>query len=377
MRPCLPLLAFLLLAACGKKDAEKARPSPATTSAAPGPEAPPPAPGAPPSPPPADPRLEEWRQKEKELLAARKEAEEALEALLARHREERAALGDLDPIRKKYRDVKIEWNKKHGEAAYFEAELKKLQGVEETGLHPKLVALRKERDKLDQELDRAITARREEQARVGAGGVEEASVAKEIRAVRSVVEGWLEQSHVARARPLKPEEKRELNAKFVAWLKAQPERASVVQQVLAQPLAGGRGKLEAYDYSSLDFFVLCKNLEHDLDRKNIAVQKKEGAEFAQRIEDLEARKTKIEAELQQIAEEAGEVARYDTMLKKMQQARAIEDQLGKQLAALLETLAPDRETEERHQREAAGAEAAIQRISEDLARLRAAMRKAG
>lgn len=358
----------MMLLGCGKSAAPVPPPPPVAT-----------APAEPPRPVVDEAKVAALQERQGALERRVAECDRALSELAARQNREREELGDMSAEKSRFRSVNIEARKLRGEIEYGDAELAKLKTVAEGTQHPKLLELRKELRRLDSEIDQAISVRREEQARIGQGAVDEAPVAREIRALRAVQERWFDATIEVRARAPQAAQRKQVNDAYLAWLKEKPERAAIVTKVLAQPLAGKGLTPERYDYTNLSFFVLCQTLEHELDKQNIDVERKERGELRQRVEGLERDRDKVLEQVDAIQNSEGgeDLRRYDDMVKFVQSRRSTLEKILGQIEVLSERLRRDTDLRARHDMESADAEKSLQQAKEELAAVRRELRALG
>ncbi|MGH7162484.1 MAG: hypothetical protein ACREID_03285, partial [Planctomycetota bacterium] len=322
-------------------------------------------------------RLAELKAKEVELAAALEQHEKAMEELVARQEQERAALGDFSSARSYYRNLVAEARGLRANVQILEERLAKVERAAAGSIHPQLVALRKAKENTESALDDAVSLRKVAQAEAGVGRVDEAPVAKDLRALREVREAWVDATPAARAKTPPGSAKSEINQKFRTWLKADPLRFAVTEQALRQPAAGTGQTIDKYDFTALGFFLLLQFLEDDLDRKNIEVERKELQETRAKVEALEAERDRIEAQLRALEEQEGgdEARAYEDLRRQLAHQRKMEERVAERVAFYRDTLKQDTETRERHAKEAAEAETRLDQAKEELLATRRAIRE--
>jgi chromosome segregation ATPase len=363
---------LLLLAACGdRKDPAAPVERPAEPAAA-AEEAP--ASGAQaPAPPPPSPALAatraELEAKERELAQRLAEREAALDALVKTHAEQVAALGDLSLARDRMLRAKRDLARLDADVAAYEARVARLGQAAQSDRYREMESLRRERDELERALREAQFERRRQNAAAGIGTLEEAPVAKHLRTIREVQRRWLEATYEARARPLGAAAKQTLNAAFRDWLREDPLRVQVVEAATAK-------KIDAYDFTSLDFLVRCQIEENIYDKQNIQVERKELAELRQRVEEMGARLDALDEKLRLMESEGGgEVAEYHEAVRKLAALRPQRDDLAKRFVELQAELEPEARLRERQRKEWAEAEAALEETKRELEATRRRLRQ--
>ena len=190
---------------------------------------------------------------------------EEQEAMLTRHRDEIAALGDLSWALREERELsrRIRYAKaqiKHYEkkAGPTDPEIQKFLS--------RLGGLRGKEDELEEELE---TLRAAFSRMLRMPELDETPVARNLKTIRAVRDRWLADTTEARARGA-PRVRAAVNKSFRAWLGEDENRGRVA--ALALEKSRKKPKLARYDFTKTEFFLFCQLLEDELDRKNVAVE---------------------------------------------------------------------------------------------------------
>ncbi len=190
---------------------------------------------------------------------------EEQEAMLTRHRDEIAALGDLSWALREERELsrRIRYAKaqiKHYEkkAGPTDPEIQKLLS--------RLRELRGKEDELEEELE---TLRATFSRMLRTPELAETPVARNLKTIRAVRDRWLADTTEARARGA-PRVRAAVNKSFRAWIGEDENRGRVA--ALALEKSRKKPKLARYDFTKTEFFLFCQLLEDELDRKNVAVE---------------------------------------------------------------------------------------------------------
>ncbi|MGQ0614559.1 MAG: hypothetical protein ACT4PV_12560 [Planctomycetaceae bacterium] len=351
-RGSLASAALVLLAACGKGE-----PTPPTSTS----------PATPPAPPPASPGAgqEDLVKAVAAAKAAVKEAEAALDALVEKHTAEMAALGDLGMARDQMIRARRELARARADLAAYEGRLRSLEESVAGAGQEKLVALRKERDRLAEELSAAQSQRTRENVEAGKGRVDESPVAGELRALREVQRAWFLATARARARELPRAEKETLNREYRAWLAEKPERGVAA----ANALKGVKGGVEAFDVTSFAFFLRCQLREDALDRKNVEVERGALKATRDRIEAIYGEIDGVDERIQQLlqAEGGDELKDHEEAKRRVAVLRPRCEELQRQLDELEARLAPEAALRARQRENYAAAEAVAEEAKRALA----------
>ncbi len=233
------------------------------------------------------------------------------EAMLARHRKEIAALGDLSVYHREERELIRRIRRSENQIKHYE----KKAGPADPGVNEvieKLDALRAEDEKLTEQLEdlrgafsrrmrmpelaetpvardlKTIRAARDRwladttdvrakgaaRTRSAAnksfrGWLAETPVARNLKTIRAVRDRWLADTTEARARGA-PRVRAAVNKSFRAWIGEDENRGRVA--ALALEKSRKKPKLARYDFTKTEFFLFCQLLEDELDRKNVAVE---------------------------------------------------------------------------------------------------------
>ncbi len=349
-RRTLAVVALALVAACGN---EKRVPQPP--------------PAAPPAPPPASPPAErqDLVQAVEAAKAAVKATEAALDALVAQHTAEMAALGDLGSARDQSMRTRRELARGRADLSAYEGRLKALEESVAGAGQEAFLAMRKERDRLAEELSAAQSQRTRENVEAGKGRVDESPVAGELRALREVQRAWFLATVEARTRELPRPEKETLNREFRTWLAEKPERAAAATNALE----GVKGGVEAFDFSSFVFFLRCQLREDALDRKNVEVERGALKATRDRIDAIYGEIDAVDERIKQLlqAEGGDELKDHEEAKRRVAVLRPRCEEMQRQLDELEAKLAPEAALRARQRENYAVAEAAAEEAKRALA----------
>ena len=326
-------MAALLLGACGE---DKRPPAPAVPDHSVPSATKPPAPVAAPDPGKAlrEEQLGKLRARLPALEDAVREREGAVADLARRHQEEDegAKTDDFSKLRRRYvtlvRDARTQKNK-------LDSLTSRLAALEESvagAAKGKLKEMRDKRAALEKEYEQAVSFRREQEQGAASGVVEESPVKQDLDALRTIKHKWFEVT--ADARRDKPASglAKSVSDRFRSWLGQDPRRQSVVKQVLAQPDAPKGKSAQSYDFTDLEFYILMEILENELDKRNIAVEKRELSDLGKKVREIEGKLDAVDRELAQLRNaQGGDLAEYEELKDREKTVKAVYAHLAAQV----------------------------------------------
>ena len=187
------------------------------------------------------------------------------EAMLARHRKEIAALGDLSVYHREERELIRRIRRSENQIKHYE----KKAGPADPGVNEvieKLDALRAEDEKLTEQLEdlRGAFSRRMRMPELA-----ETPVARDLKTIRAARDRWLADTTDVRAEGA-ARTRSAANKSFRGWLAEKEDRGRVVSLALRK--SPKKPQVKRYDFTKIEFFLFCQLLEDELDRKNVAVE---------------------------------------------------------------------------------------------------------
>ncbi len=309
-----------------------------------------------------DARMVELKQARRETARAFKQARREQDALLEKHTAERRELSaNIMTIQLQARRTRAEANNARGEIARIEKRLEALSGAAGSG--GELSRLRKERDKIESKLDDAIFDRRKATVEGDVGVVEESPVARELRSLGVMQGKWFEMTAEARANGIEGAARKKLGDAYRAWLKEDDTRQELARRALARAPEGQRD-VGKYDFSSLDFFLLCQLLEAELDKRNIERAKKEGEKLKKLVNGLEAEIRELDKQIENLEEGAGgeDLTEYAELQQRLKGRKSAQKYAEKKAQQWELQLKPYADMEKRHATELEQSEERVKQV---------------
>jgi chromosome segregation ATPase len=369
---CL-ILAALLLGACGED--EKPSAPPTVPDAAKPVAQKSPAPVAAPDPGKAF-REEQLRKLRARLPALQddvREREGAVADLARRHEKESegAKTEDFSKLRRHYvtlvRDARTQKTK-------LDSLTSRLAALEESvtgSAKGKLKEMRDKRAALEKEYETAVSFRREQEQGAASGQVEESPVKQDLDALRAVKHKWFEVTADARRDKPASGMAKSVSDRFRSWLGQNPRRQSVVKQVLDQPDAPKGKSAQSYDFTDLEFYILMEILENELDKRNIAVEKRELTDLGRKVREIEGKLDAVDRELAQLRNaQGGDLAEYEELKDREKTVKSVYTHLAAQVTEYGNIVGEVQGMRERQSKEMLAAQEELQRAEAALAEVR-------
>jgi methyl-accepting chemotaxis protein len=142
---------------------------------------------------------------------------------------------------------------------------------------------------------------------------------------------WIESTPVARRGKVSGSARKIINDGFKSWLGERAERKAVCTKVLGQK---GASSPDGYDFTNLEFFLLLELLEDELDRQNVAVEKKELKKNEAILDGIAKELDAVDDEISQRMQKAGpEFEEFLDLKSRIGSIRGTADQLENQFEA--------------------------------------------
>lgn len=363
MRNRVLLLCLLLATACGKKKGPAPQQAPVEQQK--------PVETPPPAPTPSQPDPEELKKKRAEIGAKIQELEKAKKEMEARHAEEKKGLPEIGLLRRTYMQAITDARSKENELARLLERQNELKKFAESAVRGKMKELRDEREKIKARQDTIQDAWRQSMADARLGTIEESPVKKDLDTIRVVKQQWFGATPLARRGTAKESEKKIINDGFRGWLGEAPDRKRVVGLILGLPQAPKGKTPDSYDYTDLKFFILLELMEEQLERQNIAVEKKELSENRTKLDAIQAELDAIDQKIhEQMVAGGDELQEYEELLERLPSAQQGATYMSTRVTELSATMKHLAELKERQGREEDEADDAIEKARKELAALR-------
>jgi chromosome segregation ATPase len=294
-------------------------------------------------------KLSDLRTQRTDLVIQVKEAEEALRKLASRHEEELANLPPKSKARRIYAQVKKDRNVKVSILKTMESRLKELERFAESDAAGDLKELQVKRKAVQKRYDDAQDSWRTALVESQQGVVDVSPVKHELDTLRLMKVKWIESTPTARRGNASGSAKKIINDGFRSWLGERGDRKAVCGKVLKRK--GGQSP-DGYDFTNLEFFLLLELLEDELDRQNVAVEKKELKKNEALLDGIATELDAVDDEISQRMQKAGpEFEEFLDLKSRIGVVRKTADQLENQFEAWAQLLdeamtASERQAEE-------------------------------
>ena len=323
-------------------------------------------------------KLEELRARKEALVTKRKLLDADLKQLETRHAEEKETAKGISRLRKRWPALRRD---AMTSAARMRRMLKRkaeLEKYADSAAAGNLKKLREERKAIDKRYQDALGGRRKAIADANRGAVEESPVKRDLDTVRAMKIKWFETTPTARRGKVGSGERSKINSTFRSWLSSEQKRGDVATKVLTQPLAPKGKTQKNYDFTNLDFYVLMELLENELDKKNIVAEKKELKQKEKVVNAVEVELDAIDLKInEELLQGGDELQEFENLMSRLPDAMTLNDTLQLQAAAYSGILAEYRSMRDRHEKEFAAANGAIEAVNAELKKLKTQSRGLG
>jgi len=246
------------------------------------------------------------------------ELERAYKTLIKEGDAKRAELPDIPKLRRRFVALLQDRNVEASKLRTMEKRFAKLRKLAESRITGELKRLRAEQQALDKRYEEVHSGWLRDLEEANQHLVEESPVKRDLDTLRKLKTKWLEASQVARAGRAGARERGIINDGFRSWLAQAPARGALVERILSAS-AAAKGKTEkTYDFTKLDFYVLLEMFEDDLDRRNIAVEKKVLTENYAKLAAIQAKLDALREKIaQKMQEGGGELEEFDDLQRRL------------------------------------------------------------
>ena len=284
-------------------------------------------------PAPAKPRIDraalekqraELEAKLAALLGRRKEME-------ARHARELADLPSTDEIadvRRRASSLRRDAMRSTQKMRRMERRFAELKKQAEAALTGSIKALREKEKGIAGRLKGANAIWSKARARDRLGGEAVSPVQVDLDTIRAIKTKWFELTPEARRSRLASDRRKAVNDSFRGWIGGEPKRKEICAKILAQPLAPKGLTVARYDFTRLDFFVMLELLENEIDKLNIAVEKKVSAEQENKVDAINAELEAIREQITKAMQAGGsELEEYVDLKARIKTARSLDERI--------------------------------------------------
>jgi chromosome segregation ATPase len=366
--------ALLFVAACDKE-----RPAPAgggNNPANPPAQAPKPGPGKAAEPnKPARPDKSALQKRKAEVEAELKRLKSEAAEMKTRHAEEAASLpqqSEVSALRRSFSGLRADAMRTSVKLNRMEKRLAELKKVAESSAASEVNELRAKEKAIEKRLQDANSVWSKARAEEAMGAVDESPVKKELDTIRSIKQRWFELTPEARRGK---GTKSTINDAFRAWLGDKPFRKEVCAKVLTQPIAPKGKTPDNYDFSKLEFYVLLEERENEVDKQNIAVEKKEAAKREGVVDGITAELDAVREQIQQaMMSGGGELEEYADTQARIKSVRSMNTSMQTRLQEYRKMIDQVRDTKERHRTESYENEVATEKLEKELKALKRRLR---
>jgi predicted nucleic acid-binding Zn-ribbon protein len=374
---CL-IVAALLFGACG--DEKKPPPPVVPDPVKPAARNEPPAQAAAPNPADSfrEKKLRELRAKLPALQDTVREREGAVADLARRHEKEaaEAETEDFASLRRRYVTLTRDARRQKTKLDSLTSRLAELEKSVAGSAKGRLKELRDKRTALEREYEQAVSFHREQEQGAAIGVVEESPVKQDLDTLRAMKHKWFEVTADARRDRPAAGMARSVSDRFRSWLGQVPRRMSVVKQVLGQPDAPKGKSPQGYDFTDLEFYILMEILENELDKRNIAVEKRELSDLGKKVKRIEGKLDALDQELAQLRnEQGGDLAEYEELKDREKTVKSVYTHLAAQVTEYGAIVGEVQQTRERHAEEMIAEEKRLQQAQAALEEVRSAIAK--
>lgn len=230
--------------------------------------------------------------RQKEQLAAKLKALQAeQQEMERRHREETKALPpkeEISDLKRRFSTLRNDAVRSQVKMQRMEKRLAELKKLAETSTARDLQGLRKQESEIEERLRAANATWSKARAEERLGQVKDSPVKQDLDAVRAMKAKWFELTPDARRAKVDDAKKGAINTAFRNWLGGDLRRGQICARILKQPDAPKGKTPQTYDFTNLDFFILLSRVETEIDKQNVAVEKKEAAKYEAAVDAVQA-----------------------------------------------------------------------------------------
>ena len=307
----------------------------------------------------------ELRTRKSELAMRVKEAERAVAELEDRQQEELASQPPTSKARRIYAQTKRDAARKVADLQRMEKRLKDLEGFAQSKEAGELKAMRAKRGGIQARYDKALSGWQQTIADRQHGVVEASPVKRDLDTLRAMRVKWFEATPTARRGTAGASARKIINNGFRSWLNEKPERKQLCSRVLTQP--DTRGTPDGYDFCNLEFYLLMELLEDQLDRANVAVERKELTQTEARLQEIQEELDVVDEQIELKMQAGGpEFEEYLDLKGRIKTVRNITDQLVRSRDAWEQLYMAATSIRDRHTRESEEANEALEAARKKL-----------
>jgi chromosome segregation ATPase len=274
-------------------------------------------------------------QRREELQSRIAELERKLDALSATHAKEREDLGDIRKLRQRFITERRAMFEATTRYESMQKQFEEIKGVAEKAITADLHDLNEKMAEAEKRYRDALSGWQDSLEEKRFSHAEASPVKLKLDALRLAKRHWFEATPLARSGKAGANEKKIINDAFRAWLGEDDTRTSVIKEVLAQPGAPSGKTPDTYDFTALDFYVLLELYEDVLDRQNIAVERKQLGENAEKVQAIEAEMDVLRNQIaEKMAAGGGDLEIYEDLRSRLPGQRQKAERLQREVEEL-------------------------------------------
>ena len=235
--------------------------------------------------------------------------------------------------------------------------------------------LRKSRKGIEKRLKAANAVWSKARARDRLGGEAVSPVKVDLDTIRAIKTKWFEVTPEARRTKLGPDKKSRVNDSFRGWIGGESKRKEICSKILTQPLAPKGLSVAGYDFTRLDFFIMLELLENEIDKLNIAVEKKVSAEQENKVDAINSELESVRERITKAMQAGGsELEEYVDLKARIKTARRLDQQIQSDYELTRAVMDQVNEVREKLLKEADKLNDAIEKVQRELAGVMAKLR---
>ncbi len=315
--------------------------------------------------------------------AARAQAEQTLDAAKAKLARLQNALTELEathaeqkqtvPSGQEWREMRNSFSQLRRDTARHAEKLRKMElrlkatkASAEGAVSDGLKKLRAQRKGIEERRDKAYGSYRAAVAEARLK-VDDSPVKVELDTCRALKNKWFDVTPDAR-RGNRSRAKGVINSAMREWLSAKSKRTEICTKVLTQSAAPKGKTPKNYDFSTLQFYILLELYENELDKLNVAVEKKEAVEKEAKLDKIKAALDAVDEQIAQAMQKGGpELEEYLDLTMRIKTVRKIDESLQNKYTGAREITRQVQELRQRQTKELDEAESAIDVAKQELA----------